>query len=402
MPSPEFIAKPPDGFSVLSIVRGFQLTFLGAYRTLQNPNLFREKYYRQAAYAIAISLIIQFIIYIPIWIAKLMLSVSTWMVYDSGDNKPGEGSAKIFHAISFWENNLVNLSGLLIGLVRYLRPEMDIMFMESIRFIDDVYFKMHPLSLEETKTEGVMSSATKPSERTRFYAPLSLYSTDSGRTLARARMHSKNDEEKFLVPSKNNAAKFVSRYFRRSIISVVVYVLSMIPYLGKVVLPVVSFLSFKKTVGTLPAAVVFSGGMFVPKQWLTVFLAGYWGGRSLCRELLIPYFSRLPFTPSERAAWFRAREGVLFGFGFGFHFILKIPYVGILMYGIAEASAAYLITKITDPPPSPTDVLQWTKTQTTWNQREQMLQGKIVEGKCFQPIFSKSKTPGAWVEEKKK
>jgi hypothetical protein len=39
----------------------------------------------------------------------------------------------------------------------------------------------------------------------------------------------------------------------------------------------------------------------------------------------------------------------LFGFGVGFYIFLRIPLLGVLIYGIAEASTAYLITKITDP-----------------------------------------------------
>jgi hypothetical protein len=41
------------------------------------------------------------------------------------------------------------------------------------------------------------------------------------------------------------------------------------------------------------------------------------------------------------------REGILFGFAVGFYIFLKIPLLGILIYGIAEVSTAYLITKIT-------------------------------------------------------
>ena len=33
--------------------------------------------------------------------------------------------------------------------------------------------------------------------------------------------------------------------------------------------------------------------------------------------------------------------------------ILKVPLLGVLIYGIAEASTAYLVTKITEPPPAP-------------------------------------------------
>lgn len=31
----------------------------------------------------------------------------------------------------------------------------------------------------------------------------------------------------------------------------------------------------------------------------------------------------------------------------GYYFLIKIPLLGVLIYGIAEASTAYLITKIT-------------------------------------------------------
>src|SRR5262249_43258676 len=61
---------------------------------------------------------------------------------------------------------------------------------------------------------------------------------------------------------------------------------------------------------------------------------------------LDPYFSRIHFTKEQKLQWFKDREGVLFGFGVGFFIFLKIPLVGVLIYGIAEASTAYLITKI--------------------------------------------------------
>ncbi|KAK9367509.1 hypothetical protein V1509DRAFT_626155 [Lipomyces kononenkoae] len=406
MPSAKFLARPHGGFSVLSIVRGFQLTLLGVYRALQNPDLLKGKYYKQAAYAIAISLIIQFIITIPLWIVKVTTSALAWIFSSQGNHEASARAAKLINGIDFIQGSVINLSGLLIGLMRYLRPEMDEMFMESLRFIDKVYFKMHPEKAisSEAITRSNTTVAQTGSETTpcasRFYTPLSLYTTSSAQILSASRASSASaSAEKEYIPMSNNAAKFISRYFRRSILSVAIYFLSLIPYLGKIVLQIVSFYSFRKTVGIGPAIMVFSVAAFMPKSWLTIFLASYWGSRSLVRELLIPYFSRIPFTPKQRDAWFRAREGVLFGFGFGFYFILKIPYLGVLLYGFAEASAAYLVTKVTDPPPPPTRVLDWTETQTKWK----IPSGDFLHSEGFIPLIGTGPgVPGGWSEGEKK
>ena len=73
--------------------------------------------------------------------------------------------------------------------------------------------------------------------------------------------------------------------------------------------------------------------------------------------------------------WFHDREGLLFGFGVGFYIFLKIPLLGVLIYGIAEASTAYLITKITDPPPppSPTASEKFAESQVRWTNKHEFL-----------------------------
>lgn len=50
-----------------------------------------------------------------------------------------------------------------------------------------------------------------------------------------------------------------------------------------------------------------------------------------------------------------------------------MPFIGVLMYGIAEASTAYLITKVTDPPPSPVEGRQFAETQVTWRNKHDFL-----------------------------
>jgi len=52
---------------------------------------------------------------------------------------------------------------------------------------------------------------------------------------------------------------------------------------------------------------------------------------------------------------------------------LKLPLLGVLIYGIAEASTAYLITKITDPPPSPVYSENFAESQVKWRNKQEFL-----------------------------
>jgi hypothetical protein len=79
------------------------------------------------------------------------------------------------------------------------------------------------------------------------------------------------------------------------------------------------------------------------------------------------------FTPEQKRRWFRDREGVLFGFAFAFTAVLRIPYIGVLMYGVAQASTAYLVTKITDPPPTPAESENFAESQVTWKNKHDFL-----------------------------
>ena len=53
--------------------------------------------------------------------------------------------------------------------------------------------------------------------------------------------------------------------------------------------------------------------------------------------------------------------------------MLKLPLVGVLMYGVAEASTAYLITKITDTPPAPAFASDFPESQITWKNKHAFL-----------------------------
>lgn len=54
-------------FELNSIVRGAQLTVVGANRALQNPSLFTSELYKQAALAVVAGLAIRLLVAIPVW-----------------------------------------------------------------------------------------------------------------------------------------------------------------------------------------------------------------------------------------------------------------------------------------------------------------------------------------------
>lgn len=119
---------------------------------------------------------------------------------------------------------------------------------------------------------------------------------------------------------------------------------------------------------------------------------------------LEPYFSRIRFDKSQKRRWFRDREGLLFGFGVGFYIFLKIPLLGVLIYGIAEASTAYLITKITDPPPPPSENPGFAESQVKWKNKHEFLRLPLENIDTFNTMEneeSKNSTQNSPYEGKK-
>ncbi|RKF63262.1 putative transmembrane protein [Erysiphe neolycopersici] len=158
-----------------------------------------------------------------------------------------------------------------------------------------------------------------------------------------------------------------------------IFMLSYTPIIGRFVLPGASFYTFQKVIGLAPASLIFGVSVFLPRTFLVVFLQSYFASRNLMRELLEPYFCRLRFTKAQKKNWFHDREGLLFGFGVGFYLLIRIPFLGVLIYGIAEASTAYLITKITDPPPPPDQREEFAVTQQHWTNKIDFLKLSLTE-----------------------
>ena len=140
--------------------------------------------------------------------------------------------------------------------MRYLSPAMDHMFMDSLAWVDQTY---------ATKHKG-----ENPDDlRAMYYPHLKMY-----------------DEGQQRRTPYDAMIAFLWRFGRRAALSLVVYLASFIPYVGRFVLPAASFYAFNKAVGTPAAVVIFSSGLFVPKTYLVMFLQSYFSSRSLMRDLV--------------------------------------------------------------------------------------------------------------------
>jgi len=234
----------------------------------------------------------------------------------------------------------------LMALMRHITPTLDNLFMESLRWVDLTYVQKH-------------KSESPDRLRDMYYPNLRQYPVRDGST------HTTSTAE--------SVTMFVWRFARKALISLAVFSLSYLPVVGRLVLPAASFYTFNRAVGLGPASMIFGTGIFLPRRYLVVFLQSYFASRSLVRELLEPYFARIRFSKEEKRNWFHSREGLLFGFGVGFYVLLRVPLLGVLVYGIAEASTAYLITKITDPPPAPAESTGFAEAQQQWTNKHEFL-----------------------------
>ncbi|THV92362.1 hypothetical protein D6C86_02517 [Aureobasidium pullulans] len=337
-----------SNFDPNAILRGAQLTVVGAYRALQNPNLFTHEHYRQAALAVAAGIAIRILVAIPALGVRVLIAFLGLFT----DLKSSGWDNEIIDGLDFLEHSVLQLPFFLMSFMRYISPSLDNMFMESLRWVDQTYVQKH--------------KGEDPNQLRAMYYPNMRQYAHHGPAPASGEKLSQN-------APKQAAIKFLIRYGRKAGISLAVYLLSCLPYIGRFVLPAASFYTFNKQVGLQPAVLIFGSSIFLPKRYLVHFLQSYFASRSLMRELLEPYFSRIRYTPQQKKIWFHDREGVLFGFGVGFFVFLKIPLLGVLIYGIAEASTAFLITKVTDPPPQPEEWTNFAETQAHWRNKHEFL-----------------------------
>ncbi|KAF2268521.1 hypothetical protein CC78DRAFT_558330 [Lojkania enalia] len=333
-----------SNFDPNAILRGAQLTLVGVHRALQNPDLFTSTHYRQAAIAVAAGIAIRLIVAIPIVGVRVLL----WFLSLVIDMDHAQWDNDVVDGLHFLEHSVLQVPFFLMTLMRYVTPTLDQMFMDSLRWVDQTYIQKH-------------KSDDPRNLRALYYPNLQLYSTHEA----------KGEKKKKLL--KEAIKTLLLRYGRKAAISLTVLAFSYLPYVGRFVLPAASFYTFSKSVGQQPAIIIFAGSLMLPRKYLVSFLQSYFSSRTLMRELLEPYFSRVRYSKEQKKIWFKDRAGVLFGFGLGFFAFVKIPLVGVLVYGLAEASTAYLITKITEPPPPPSEAEGFKKDDVRWKNKHEFL-----------------------------
>lgn len=131
--------------------------------------------------------------------------------------------------------------------------------MDSLHWVDQTYIEKH-------------KSEDPTTLRAMYYPNLAMYPTQG-------------DTSKHKTP-KDAALAFLFRFGKRAAISLLVYMLSYLPLVGRFVLPAASFYTLNKALGPLPASVIFGSGIFLPRRYLVVFLQSYFSSRSLMRELV--------------------------------------------------------------------------------------------------------------------
>ncbi|PHH74730.1 hypothetical protein CDD80_2874 [Ophiocordyceps camponoti-rufipedis] len=126
-------------FSPNAILRGVQLTFVGAHRSLQNPALFTSDHYRQAAHALAAGIAIRLLVEIPVCDApspdtrlalmslpqNIFVKALTWCIslFYPTDNLSWLDA--VSDNVDFIGNHVLQLPLFLMAVMQYLSPTLD-------------------------------------------------------------------------------------------------------------------------------------------------------------------------------------------------------------------------------------------------------------------------------------
>jgi hypothetical protein len=186
-----------------------------------------------------------------IWISGLFVDLKS----SSWDNDVIEG-------LEFLQHSVLQVPFFLMSLMRYITPALDEMFMESLEWVDRTYTQKH-----KSDNPHILRAMYYPNMR--LYPKHRRDPNDPDR---------KNPREAILT--------FLTNSSRKAGLSLAIYFLSYLPYVGRFVLPAASFYAFRKAAGTQPAVVIFATGIFLPRKYLVTFLQSYFSSRSLMRQLV--------------------------------------------------------------------------------------------------------------------
>lgn len=363
MASPIFVSRPLPNVSLLSVARGVQLALLGAFRALQNPLLYSSRFNRRSLNVILWSLAFQLALWMPFFAAGCIILT---LLYFLESQKLLVVEQYLHHI----QHHVLQIGGLLMMSLRFFKPELDELFLTSLEFVDAV----HSNSTKEPKIYSKNLLKVAPEAARSSHYPQSIFELIK---------HKYRHSAEF--------SSYVKRNMRTAFLNLAVSYVSKRWTVCALAVRLLTLRNLNNQIGTVPAIACFSVLNFVPRELSVCLITTYWGTKNLIHDLLLPYFSRVRFSALDKKSWMKAREGVLLGFGIVFYeLITQLPWFSLFAYGIGEASIAYLITKISDPPPeSPKQLINWTASQLVWSETSlnDVLNGAFTEtDEGFTPI----------------
>ncbi|KAI9299555.1 hypothetical protein BJ944DRAFT_172218 [Cunninghamella echinulata] len=286
---------------------GMEYAVEGIYLVFKNPHIRQKKFLRILVSLFILSIVLWILTHLLVTVPlKLVRSVVFVFKGPGGDMNGIEG---LLDTTQRTINDMVAYVPVIALLfMRYVYPKpLDDLFIESLRYIDE------PLTARQSSSDLL------------------------------------NKEKKEKKDKWLGMKLYIRRTWKKVRLGILVFLLSLIPVVGKFVFPAVGAYSSFKALGRTQGIAVGICFFFLP-QWATMKLVrALIGMRSLVRELLEPYFSRMKMTHKEKIKWFSGRKDIIFGFSAIAYLIIRIPYIGLINYGIAQCAVCYILTKVIDP-----------------------------------------------------
>lgn len=362
MPSPIFMSRPPVGFSAIAVLRGAQLSLLGSFRAFRNNQFYTSKQIRLLFKAIFLSLLIQLMIMLPVW----WLSCMVWLIQQFFASQP-DSMKQIVQSLYFVASSVFDIGFILISSIRFMGTHLDDLFLVALQYSNPQYYESlqksyYSIKDSEEFPERFFTDQPQVSSASEYNALLILDQVKENRRLK----------------------LFLTKNLKRSALTLSCFVLSFIPIIGPFVIPAITLVSTHKIMGAPVAFTLFISSItFLDRNQSILILSSFWASRSLMNDLLSPFFTRVPFSKTDKTHWLRTREGIMFGFGMAFYWLVKnLPMVSrVLIYGIAQASVAFLVTKVSQPPPKVygAQLLRWIENEVVWTEQDTFLYGGILE-----------------------
>ncbi|KAF9174562.1 hypothetical protein BGX21_000299 [Mortierella sp. AD011] len=322
------------------VVKGVRLAVKGCYIALTNPGFKNGHLYktliRLLVFTLIAHVVTQILFFLPVaMIGSLLRLLSFSMDADTTESQRGlETFSNKVHELT----STIPLIGLLF--MRYIYPQpLDDIFVEALSYSDQLLAQEHRIAKEEQARHPTEVDPNSPS----------IYVMDHRGPFTPALL-----AYPYHVRHWQDMWRYMRRFWSRMKWGVLFLVLSWIPVIGRFAFPIASFLSTIQSIGSKPLAIVFAVTSFLLPRSVSIYLLkGFFGCRALTRELLDPYFIRVGMTHYQKRKWFNYRKSVLLGFGVVFYVGCSFPLLGVVIFGLAQASAAYVLQSLADPPPPP-------------------------------------------------